>query len=206
MANAQDGCLGTLRSLLTGYAVFVARLVEYGRCMAAIEKQIATIKEEIEGEIFEWVQAQLAPYEKQLNDLIAEVKNLENTTEATLAAYDARINAFVLSVNNQLAQIRSDLVASIQAVNDLTDLKIDQNNTWLLNTISENVGDLFQVLNPFTGTMVSIQSMVDYLSAFHIVDGIDYDTMNTRALTYSAWNALSMTYTDLTLHGNTYYQ
>lgn len=174
--------------------------------MAAIEKQIATIKEEIEGEIFEWVQAQLAPYEKQLNDLIAEVKNLENTTEATLAAYDARINAFVLSVNNQLAQIRSDLVASIQAVNDLTDLKIDQNNTWLLNTISENVGDLFQVLNPFTGTMVSIQSMVDYLSAFHIVDGIDYDTMNTRALTYSAWNALSMTYTDLTLHGNTYYQ
>ena len=171
-----------------------------------IEDQIANIKEEIEGEIFEWVQQQLAPYEKQLNDLIAEVKNLEDTTEATLAAYDTRIDAFVLSVNNQLAQIRSDLVASIQAVNDLTDLKINQNNTWLLNTISENVGDLFQVLNPFTGTMVSIQSMVDYLSAFHIVDGIDYDTMNTRALTYNAFNALSMTYTDLTLHGNTYYQ
>ena len=171
-----------------------------------IEDQIAGIKEEIEGEIFEWVQEQLAPYERQLQELITEVKNLEETTETTLAAYDARIDAFVISVNNQLAQIRQDLASSIQAVNDLTDLKIEQNNTWLLNTISENVGDLFQVLNPFTGTMVSIQSMVDYLSAFHIVDGIDYDTMNTRALTYAAFNALSMTYTDLTLHGNTYYQ
>lgn len=174
--------------------------------MKAIETQIATIKEEIEGEIFEWVQEQLAPYEKQLNDLIAEVKNLEETTEATLAAYDARITNFINDVNAALGQMRTDLVNSIQAVNDLTDLKIDQNNTWLLNEISENVGDLFMVLNPFTGTMMSIQAMVDYLSAFHIVDGIDYDTMNTRALTYNAWNALNMTYTDLTLHGNTCYQ
>lgn len=170
-----------------------------------IEDQIANIKEDIEGEIFEWVQEQLAPYEKQLQDLIAEVKNLEETTEATLAAYDARIDAFVLQVNNALAQIRSELVASIQAVNDLTDLKIDQNNTWLLNTISQNVGDLFQVLNPFTGTMVSIQSMVDYLSSLHINDGIDYDTMNTRALTYNDFNALGIDYTNLTLHGNTLY-
>ena len=173
--------------------------------MKAIETQIANIKEEIEGEIFEWVQEQLAPYEKQLNDLIAEVKNLEETTEATLAAYDSRITNFINDVNAALGQMRTDLINSIQAVNDLTDLKIDQNNTWLLNEISQNVGDLFMVLNPFTGTMMTIQAMVDYLSAFHIVDGIDYDTMNTRALTYTVWNGLAMTYTDLTLHGNTIY-
>lgn len=170
-----------------------------------IEDQITNIKEEIEGEIFEWVQEQLAPYEKQLQDLIEEVKNLEETTEATLEAYDARIDAFVISVNNQLAQIRSDLVASIQAVNDLTDLKIDQNNTWLLNEISLNVGDLFMVLNPFTGTTVTIQNMIDYLSSLHINDGIDYDTMAVRALTYNDFNALGIDYTNLTLHGNTLY-
>ena len=173
--------------------------------ISAIEKQIANIKEEIEGEIFEWVQEQLAPYEKQLNDLIAEVKNLEETTEATLAAYDTRITNFINDVNAALAQIRTDLVNSIQAVNDLTDLKIDQNNTWLLNEISQNVGDLFMVLNPFTGTTVTIQSMIDYLSSLHINDGIDYDTMATRALTYNDFNALGIDYTNLTLHGNTLY-
>ena len=170
-----------------------------------IEEQIANIKEEIEGEIFEWVQEQLAPYEEQLNQLIRDVEALQEETEETLAAYDARITNFITDVNNALAGIRAELIASIQAVNDLTDLKIEQNNTYLLNQISENVGTLFQVLNPFTGTMMSIQEMIDYLSAFHIVDGIDYDTMNTRALTYAAFNALSITYTDLTLHGNTYY-
>ena len=170
-----------------------------------IEEQIANIKEEIEGEIFEWVQEQLAPYQEQLNQLIEEVEALQEETEETLAAYDARITAFVNQVNNELAAIRQELINSINAVNDLTDLKIEQNNTYLLNQISENVGTLFQVLNPFTGTMMSIQEMIDYLSAFHIVDGIDYDTMNTRALTYAAFNALNITYTDLTLHGNTYY-
>lgn len=170
-----------------------------------IEDQIKTIKEEIEGEIFEWVQEQLRPFEEQLAALIEEVNNLSENVEETLNAYDQRITDFENLVNNLIAGIRQDLINGIAATNELTDLKIEQNNTWLLNEISQNVGDLFQVLNPFTGTIMSIQEMIDYLSAFHIVDGIDYDTMNTRALTYAAFNALSMTYTDLTLHGNTYY-
>lgn len=171
-----------------------------------IEEQIATIKEQIEGEIFEWVQEQLKPFEDQLNALIKEVEDLSEETEETLAAYDARITDFVNQVNAALTQMRSDLVSSIQAVNDLTDIKIEQNNVWLLNEITQNVGDLFMVQNPFTGEYVTIQSMIDYLSAFHIVDGIDYDTMASRALTYNAFAALNITYTDLTLHGNTYYQ
>lgn len=170
-----------------------------------IENQIKTIKEEIEGEIFEWVQEQLRPFEEQLNALIEEVNNLSEDVTETLEAYDERITNFEISVNNKIAAIRQDLVNAITAVNELTDLKIEQNNTWLLNEISQNVGDLFQVLNPFTGTMMSIQEMVDYLSAFHINDAIDYDTMAARALTYTQFNALNISYTDLTLHGNTLY-
>lgn len=170
-----------------------------------IEIQIKTIKEEIEGEIFEWVQEQIAPIEEELNKLIADVTSLEKNVTDTLEAYDKRIDDIQTALDAQIAQIKKDLVDSINAVNALTDTKIEQNNIWLLNEISHNVGDLFQVLNPFTGTMMSIQEMIDYLSAFHIVDGIDYDTMNTRALTYSVWNGLAMTYTDLTLHGNTIY-
>ena len=170
-----------------------------------IEDQIKTIKEEIEGEIFEWVQEQLKPFEEQLAALIEEVNNLSENVEETLNAYDERITDFENLVNGLIAGIRQDLVNGITATNELTDLKIEQNNTWLLNEISQNVGDLFQVLNPFTGTIMSIQEMIDYLSAFHINDAIDYDTMATRALTYNDFAALNITYTDLTLHGNTLY-
>lgn len=173
--------------------------------ISQIEIQIKTIKEEIEGEIFEWVQEQLEPFETELQNLINEVTSLESTVTSTLQAYDQRITNIQNSLNAQILDIQRELADTSVALSSLMDTKIEQNNLWLLNEISENVGDLFLVLNPFTGTMMPIQEMVDYLSAFHIVDGIDYDTMNTRSLTYSVWNGLAMTYTDLTLHGNTIY-
>ena len=171
-----------------------------------IEEQIQTIKDEIEAEIFDWVVEQLKPFETELNNLIKDVKDLSEEVDTTLAAYDARITALQNQVNDFIAQVQRDLQAQATALSDLMDTKIENNNITLMAEITENVGDLFLVLNPFTGTMMTIQAMIDYLSAFHILDGIDYDTMNTRALTYAAWNALNMTYTDLTLHGNTYYQ
>lgn len=173
--------------------------------LKAIEETLKTLEEDIEAKVLVWVQEYLAPYEKELNDLIKQVEDLSEYTKETLDQYDTTISNFELTVNNAIAQIRQDLIDSIQAVNNLTDLKIEQNNIYLLNEITENVGNLFVVLNPFTGEMVSIQDMVDYLSAFHITDSIDYDTMATRALTYNQVDALNITYTDLTLHGNTLY-
>ena len=171
-----------------------------------IEEQIQGIKDEIEAEIFAWVQEQLAPYQERLNQLIREVNELSEDVSETLHDYDQRITDLENDMHDFVLYIQQQLIDQANALSDLMDLKIENNNITLMQEITENVGDLFMVLNPFTGTMMTIQAMIDYLAAFHIVDGIDYDTMNTRALTYAAWNALSMTYTDLTLHGNTYYQ
>ena len=161
--------------------------------LAEIEAQIKNIKEEIEGEVLIYVQQVLAPYEQELNNLITQVNNLQTTVTSTLNAYDLRITQFENLVNSQITQIRIDLVNSIDAVNSLTDTKIENNNIWLLGEISRNIGTLFMVLNPFTGEVVPIQDMIDYLSAFHVTDGIDYDTMNIRALTYNDFNALNIT-------------
>lgn len=174
--------------------------------IAQIEAQIATIKEEIEGEIFEWVQEQLAPYQTQLDALIEEVNQLSEDVDETLAAYDARITAIQQGLNQQIAAIERELQDAVTALSSLMDTKIESNNIWLLNEISENVGSLFMVINPFTGESVSIQNMIDVLSEFHITDGITYDVMNTRALTYAQFNALNITYSDLLLHGHSLYQ
>lgn len=174
--------------------------------LKAVEDEIANIEESLKEELSEWLKQQLAPYEETLNNLIQEVNDLAEETEETLSEYDQKITDFINSVNGQLAVIRQELIDSIQAVNDLTDLKIEQNNIYLLNEITQNVGDLFVVQNPFTGATVTIQEMIDYLSAFHITDAITYDEMAIRALTYNQFNALNITYTDLTLHGDSLYQ
>ena len=174
--------------------------------LKAVEDQIDNIEESIKEELSEWLKEQLAPYEETLEQLIQEVNDLSEQTAQTLAEYDQKITDFINTVNGELASIRQELIDSIQAVNDLTDLKIEQNNIYLLNEITQNVGDLFVVQNPFTGGIVTIQEMIDYLSAFHITDAITYTEMANRALTYNQFNALNITYTDLTLHGDTLYQ
>ena len=174
--------------------------------LKAVEDEIANIEESIKEELSEWLKEQLAPYEETLEQLIQEVNDLSEQTAETLAEYDQKITDFINTVKNELASIRQELIDSIQAVNDLTDLKIEQNNIYLLNEITQNVGDLFVVQNPFTGGIVTIQEMIDYLSAFHITDAITYTEMANRALTYNQFNALNITYTDLTLHGDTLYQ
>lgn len=173
--------------------------------IAEIENQIKNIKDEIEAEIFEWVQEQLAPYEQQLNDLINEVETLSTNVDETLRAYDARITEIQNNLNAQIREIQRELEDTSVALSNLMDTKIESNNLWLLNEISENVGNLFMVIDPFTGVSVSIQSMIDKLSEFHITDGITYSTMNSRALTYTQFNALNITYSDLLLHGHSLY-
>lgn len=170
-----------------------------------IEDYIKGIEDSLKAELSAWLKEQLEPYQQTLDELIREVEALQTETEETLAAYDTRITNFETQVNNQIAQIRLDLINSIDAMNSLMDLKIETNNLWLMNEITENVGSLFLVLNPFTGEEVTIQQMVDYLAAFHITDALDYDTMASRALTYNQFNALNITYTDLALNGNTLY-
>ena len=170
-----------------------------------VEASIVGIKEAIEGDVRAYVEETLRPYEIRLNSLIEEVGSLTDEVSDILAQYDREIDKFKADVNVAIDKIRRDLQTSIDAVNALTDTKIENNNIYLLNQISENFGAAVRVVNPFTGSWVSIQEMVDYLSDFHISDSITYTEMIERALTYNQFAALDITYTQLLLNGNTLY-
>lgn len=170
-----------------------------------VEASIVGIKEAIEGDLRIYVEETLRPYENRLDALVAEVENLADGVDTTLMEYAREIDQFKIDVNEAIAKIRRDLQTSIDAVNALTDTKIENNNIYLLNQISENFGAAVRVVNPFTGRWVSIQEMIDYLSDFHISDSITYEEMADRALTYNQFVALGITYTQLLLNGNTLY-
>lgn len=173
--------------------------------IAAIEGSISGIKESIEADLQEWVEEELRPYVVRLNELIQQVNNLEGRVDRKLQELDEEVDAFEREVQAQIRQIQNNIQNQINAVNQLTDVKIASNNEVLLERISQELGSVLTVINPFTGLTVTIQAMVDYLATFHIEDALDYATMNSRAKTYAQFNALNITYTELLLHGNTLY-
>ena len=141
------------------------------------------------------------------NDLKDEFDSLENDFNLLSGQFSDLAGEFTSLAN----EVRGDIIfiqnyidAQIVAVNTRTDAAIVANNNMLLNTMQTYLSNV-EVLNYFTGEYVSIQDMFDYLAMLHLTDSIDYDTMVTRAKTYSYLAGLNINYTNLALHANTLY-
>lgn len=116
-------------------------------------------------------------------------------------------NQFVTQVDNNLIvlqqdfqQLRDDMDAEIIGVNARTDAAIEQNNEYIFEKIGQELIDA-KVVNYFTGQLVTLQQMFDYLAQFHLTNAIDYNTLAGRNNTYTQLVALDITYTQLATDG-----
>lgn len=116
-------------------------------------------------------------------------------------------NQFVALTDNNIKvlqdsfkQLETNMEQAIVGVNARTDLAIQQNNEYLLDLISKEQLNI-KVVNYFTGQLISVQSMFDYLSQFHLTNAIDYSTLEGRNNTYDELIALDITYTQLATDG-----
>lgn len=119
----------------------------------------------------------------------------------------ADYDQFVTQVDNNLIvlqrdfqQLRDDMDAEIIGVNARTDAAIEQNNEYIFEKIGQELIDA-KVVNYFTGQLVTLQQMFDYLAQFHLTNAIDYDTLAGRNNTYTQLVALDITYTQLATDG-----
>lgn len=155
----------------------------------------------------EYVDIRLDEILGEFNDLKAEfvqIKNSFNALSDEVDDLEDDFAAFVNHVEDRLDYYTNYIDAQIAAANYRTDAAIEANNEYLLEEMQTYLSQI-KVLNFFTGEYVSIQDMFDYLAQFHANDAIDYNEMASRAKTYNQLIALSITYTDLAVHGNTVY-
>ena len=96
--------------------------------------------------------------------------------EAAVADLTNQFNAFTKDVGGTLSGFQQQMDENFAKQNDeiaggraYTDQSIADNNEWILEQISESLISV-RVLNPFTGERVSIQDMIDYLSALHMTN------------------------------------
>lgn len=124
----------------------------------------------------EYVDFRLEEVLAEFNALSQEVADLHHYFDVQVATLQGNYNAFTNSVQQQIVLltnrindfdqiIKNDIIG----VNALTDLKIQQNNEYILNEVAKGVVNV-KVINFFTGERITVQAMFDFLASLHATD------------------------------------
>jgi len=158
----------------------------------------------------EYVDEELAGVLQQFNALSEEVANLRLYFDSEVDALQNNYNAFTNLVQNQITLLSNrindfnDIINNdIIGVNALTDLKIQQNNEYILDKVAEGVVNV-KVINFFTGELVTVQEMFDYLCGLHATDTPTVQEFIDAELTVGTIVAMNHTVGDWVRYGKQY--
>ena len=147
---------------------------------------------------------------QEVAGLRADFNELQTTVNTQLADIRSDFNTFTSAVNimlnlmsRRIDEFENEINAAIIGVNALTDLKIEQNNEYILEKVAEGLVNV-KVLNYFTGEYVTVQEMFNYLSELHLENPITYTELAAANITYDDLAALNMTYTELAVKGKSF--
>lgn len=158
----------------------------------------------------EYVDSRLAEVFEDFAELSQEVEDLRTYFDSQVQALQNNYNAFTNSVQQQIVlltnrindfdqTIKNDIIG----VNALTDLKIEQNNTYILDEVAKGVVNV-RVINFFTGERVTVQTMFDYLCGLHATDTPTVQEMIDANKTVGELIALNHTMGDWVRYGKQY--
>lgn len=145
--------------------------------------------------------------DQELQEVLAEFEALQtsfNNLSGDFTELSSEFTTLSTNVLNNIQLLSDKIDADIIAVNNRTDQMIINAINALYDNLSTELANI-KVINYFTGSQTSIQDMFNYLAMLHLTDSIDYDTMATRAKTYTYLASLNLSYTNLAEHGNSLY-
>ena len=172
--------------------------------MQELDKRLDEALQTLSTQIYNQVMEDIQPELKSLKDEMTLIENSFTSLRGEFAALDQEFDDFKTYVDNSILAMQHYVDDSVANANEYTNAQIEQNNEFLLQEMESKLSEV-KVINFFTGEKVSIQNMLDYLASLHTSDSIDYDTMATRAKTYTELAAFNKTYTELVMSGNTWY-
>ena len=158
----------------------------------------------------EYVDSRLAEVFEDFAELSQEVADLRTYFDSQVQTLQNNYSTFVTAVRNELNRmsrriddfdqtIKNDIIG----VNALTDLKIQQNNTYILDEVARGVVNV-RVINFFTGERVTVQEMFDYLCGLHASDTPTVQEMIDANKTVGELIALNHTIGDWVRYGKQY--
>ena len=218
-------CKKILPLVYTDSLSYYETLCQYMEKLNEVIELCNSLSDEILQQAYAYTDSRIAETFEEVNRKIAELQQLINDTtehfnllvQQTVDTFNALIDdlqsqyqRFTQYVNAQLNEqdrkidtVNQRLDDSVTALRTETDLKIQLNNEYLIEEVTENLPNMMKVWNALEGTQVTIQEMFNYLAYLHIVDGIDVQTLANRQLTVSHIAGLQRTVRDCVMYGNT---
>lgn len=169
--------------------------------MRELEELVANIKEDILAEANAYTDAKALILQGNIDALANDV----NAFKIEINDKVDTLNAETVTRLNKLDQDVIDLYTYIDnqivIANARTDQAIINAKEDIYTHLTEELGKI-KVINYFTGELISVQDMFNYLASLHATDGITYGQLEGRQKTYGALAALNVTYGDIAMHGN----
>lgn len=183
------------------------KITEFGQRLDSFETDLHDkLLEEIEGYVDQEMADLRADFAQLVEDYTAFAADVNLQLSAIRSDFSTFTNAVNIMLNlmsKRIDDFAEEIDAAIIGVNALTDLKIEQNNEYILEEVAKGIVNV-KVLNYFTGEYVTVQEMFNYLSELHLENPITYTELAAAEIDYDAYAALNMTYTELAVKGKSF--
>ena len=147
----------------------------------------------------------IAEQTSYIDEAVAEVNRIHSEIETE---FDQMMNLFdakIQYITDQMTAFEAEMRADVASANHYTDLAIEQNNEYILQEMVKFLGQI-KVINWFTGNLIPIQGMFDFLAILHTENSIIYSELALKEVDYDTLRDYHMTYTQLTMNGGSIIQ
>ena len=175
--------------------------LSYYETLCKMRELVNTLIDYINQFDYDEIQRQLNAFREYIDTEIAKEDAKITAVYKSFDEYKIADDLQIAQQNSEIAGIRNSLASITQALTARIDQRIAENNEYIFAQIDQGLIDI-KVINYFTGEIVSIQEMFDYLASLHLQDAIDYDGLAAKSIDYDSLAALSITYTQLAMNGN----
>ena len=189
-----DDCLSYLETLYQ----FSEKLNEIIDVVnATVEYGLAEAKAYTDNKIAE----QTTYIDEAVNKVERIQTDIENEFDQMVNLFDAKIQY----ISDQMTAFEAEMRADVASANQYTDLAIEQNNEYVLQEMVKFLGQI-KVINWFTGNLIPIQDMFDYLAILHTENSIIYSELALKEVDYDTLRDYHMTYTQFAMNGGSIIQ
>lgn len=170
--------------------------------MRELEELVANIKEDILAEANAYTDAKALILQGNIDALANNVEAFKIEINDKIDTLNAETIARLNKLDQDVIDLYTYIDNQIVIANARTDQAILNAKEDIYEHLAEELAKI-KVINYFTGDLISVQEMFNYLASLHATDGITYNQINGRGKTYAELAALNASYTDIVMHGNT---